>query len=489
MNSQKILGAVLRTDLNSFIDAAFPIVTGERYIPCWATQALAHQLEQVFEGKVRRLLICMPPRTMKSFSVSVAFPAWALGHNPSLKFITASYGADLSTRHMLDMRLLMQSALYRRLWPGTRLSHKQNNDTIVRTTCNGGRHATSVGGTLTGFGADIIAIDDPLKGIAATSAAEKERVWKWFTGTVISRLNNQNTGAIIVVIQRFAIDDLAGRLLEQGGWKYIRIPQIETELTRYAIGNGKFHVRQPGDLINPALADQEPLDEIRRTIGTYNWLAQYQQAPMPPEGNLIRREWLKSYEVTPKREYFELLIQSWDTAYNTGANNDYSVCTTWGVRGDQYYLLDVVRFKAAYPQLKRRVIAEHRRFEPHRIVVENAGNGTTLVQELRGSLPVLGMLARYDKQARVEQQSALIEEGRVLLPKQAPWLEDFLQELLGFPHAPNDDQVDSLTQALRWMTQFRLRPPRRSTGREIRRSSSAPRLSNRDLVNSFRSRW
>jgi hypothetical protein len=186
-------------------------------------------------------------------------------------------------------------------------------------------------GTLTGRGADLIIIDDPLKSEEAMSDPARKRVIDWYSGTLVTRLNNKDRDAIVVVMQRLHEDDLAGHLLGQGGWQRLDLPAIAIEDSVIPTGPGKFHTRRTGDILHPARESQEVLDRIKAEIGSLMFSAQYQQRPVPLEGNLIRRDWFKYYDQLPPKDPSARIVQSWDVAMMTGETNDFSVCTTWRV--------------------------------------------------------------------------------------------------------------------------------------------------------------
>ena len=220
--------AALRTDFASFLQRTFrELEPGGELSPGWHLGAIAWKLDQVRQGKVKRLLITMPPRSLKSMTVSVAFPAYLLGHAPTCRVITASYGEDLSGKHARDCRTVMQSPWYRRVFSGTRIARNRAAEHDFQTTRHGGRLSTTVGGAMTGRGGDILIIDDPIKAGDALSDTRRKAVNDWFSNTALTRLNDKRTGAVIVVMQRLHDDDLAAHLLAQGGWDHLDLPAIE----------------------------------------------------------------------------------------------------------------------------------------------------------------------------------------------------------------------------------------------------------------------
>lgn len=282
--------ALLRQDLSSFIYQCFiELNPATPYLHNWHIDLIASRLADVLEGKTTRLIINVPPRSLKSVIASVSFVAWALGHHPSLQLICASYGQDLADKLALDCRRIMQSEWYQRLF-GVQLVGGRPSVADFRTTASGGRFATSVGGVLTGRGGDIIIIDDPLKPDGAMSDAERQSANDWFDHTVMSRLNDKRTGAIVIIMQRLHLDDLVGHVLEQGDWEVLSLPAIAEAEQRFVIksilGERKV-VRNAGDLLHPQREPLDVLEKVRATLGEYNFAGQYQQSPAPRGGGIV----------------------------------------------------------------------------------------------------------------------------------------------------------------------------------------------------------
>jgi predicted phage terminase large subunit-like protein len=335
----------------------------------------------------------------------------------------------------------------------------KNTETEVLTTGRGFRLSTSVGGTLTGRGGNLIIIDDPIKPADAMSDTTRERLLEWYGTTLMSRLDDKERDAIIVVMQRLHVGDLAGHLLDHGGWQHLNLPAIAEIEERIEVAPGRYHTRKVGELLHPARESKVTLDAIKEAMGSAAFSAQYQQSPVPPGGNMINWDWFNWYD--PDQLTIDELVISWDTAMKPTELSDYSVGTVWGTKGNLYYLLDLIRGRLDFPALKRKVIEVYERwnrFQRPTILIEDAGSGTSLIQELydRG-IPAVGIKPEGDKVMRMSAQSATIEAGAVHLPRKAPWLDDLRTELLAFPHGLHDDQVDSISQALNWMSRPRLR--------------------------------
>jgi predicted phage terminase large subunit-like protein len=453
--SHLALASLLRTGFRFFIRKVFATVSpGDNYLHNWHIEAIEHQLMMMQAGANRRLLITQPPRSLKSICVSVAYVAWLLGHDPTRRIIVASYSGNFATELHRQFRMVVGSSWYQALFPGTRWERETDAEMI--TTQGGSRFATSIGGTLTGRGADLIIIDDPLNAADAQSETSRKRVIDWYGGALVSRLNDKQHGAIVAVMQRLHEDDLAGHLLRQGEWTHLNLPAIATEDQEIPLPNGPIYRRKQGDLLHPERESRATLEHIKTQIGSLQFSCQYQQQPIPLEGNIIRRRWFATYDVLPPASYQTRIVQSWDVAMTTGPRNDYSVCTTWFVNYRDAYLLHVYRGRLEYPDLRRKVIALAAECGAKTILIEDAGPGMNLLQDLRSdpSKPMMNPIPIKPEGSKVERmvaQSAKIENGHVHLPKDAPWLGTFLQELLAFPNGPNDDQVDSVSQLLVWM--------------------------------------
>jgi predicted phage terminase large subunit-like protein len=450
--------SVLRNDFLSFLRKAFATVSpGETFLPNWHIAAIVCQLERVRAGEARRLIINQPPRSLKSITVSVAYVAWLLGRDPTLRIIVASYSSEFAIELHRQFRMVVNSDWLKRAFPALRWAKETGLELV--TTKGGGRYAISVGGTLTGRGADLIIVDDPLNAAEAQSEATRKRTVDWFSGALLPRLNDKAKGAIIVVAQRLHEDDLPGHLLRTSQWELLSLPAIATEHELIQLREGVFHRRAPGEVLQPERESAETLERIRREINSLQFSAQYQQQPIPTEGNLVRREWFRYYDVPPSKTGRARVVQSWDVAVTTGESNDYSVCTTWLVAEARFYLTDVFRARLTYPDLRRKLINLAGDLSPETILIEEAGFGLNLLQDLQTDLPShmtqpLGIKPVGTKLDRLVAQTAKIEAGHVLLPKEAPWLSDFLYELLGFPYTRHDDQVDSVSQFLNWVPGF-----------------------------------
>jgi predicted phage terminase large subunit-like protein len=450
---------VLRRDLYAFIQRSFSELSPTtEFIDNWHIQVVASALEACRRGEITRLIINQPPRSLKSHCASVAFVAFLLGHDPSAQIICASYGQDLANKHALDCRTIVGSAWYRALFPRTRLSPERQAIQEFMTTQQGFRLSTSVGGALTGRGASFIIIDDPLKPDEALSDSQRKAVNDWFDDTLYSRLNDKRKGRIILIMQRLHEDDLVGHVLGGEPWKVIRFPAIaeedETHVIQTPYGTRRFE-RRAGEALHPGREPLEVLNRIRETQGEYNFAGQYQQAPAPLGGGLVKAEWFKTHTAADLPARFETTFQSWDTANKPAELSDYSVCTTWGIKAKHVYLLHVFRKRLGYPELKRAVRDQAEAFGPKTILIEDKASGTQLIQELvsEGMHAVKKYEPTMDKIMRMNSVTNTIENGFAHLPDKAAWLGEYLHELTSFPNGKYDDQADSTSQALDWFKQ------------------------------------
>jgi predicted phage terminase large subunit-like protein len=450
-SDRDLLDAALRTDFSTFVEAAFNLLNpGTEYAPNWHIEAIAHHLELVRLGKIRRLIITMPPRSLKSLSASIAFPAFIHGHDPTRSVIGVTYSQDLSNKLSREYRSLISSAFYQRLFPHTRIDARKDSESEVALTAKGGRLSTSVGGTLTGRGAHFIILDDPLKAQDAFSTTKRDALNTWFGSTLVSRLNDKETGAIIIVTQRLHSDDLIGYILAQSeNWTVLDLPAIANESFKVALGEGRHYLVRKDELLHPCRESRTTLEDLRRELGSEAFAAQYLQQPIPPGGAMFQRAWIQRYSQAPSFSFGDEIVQSWDTATKTSPDNDWSVCTTWLRRAGNHYLLHVFRERLNYPGLRAKAVELARRFDPRMVLVEDTGVGMGLVPELReAGVNVWPVKAIDSKEVRASLQTATFEGGRVYLPKQAPWLDAFEAELFSFPGGRHDDQVDSAVQAL-----------------------------------------
>ncbi len=451
------LSELMRNDFALFLRKAFPWISGGGVLDWnWHLDAIVHRLNSVQDGTALRLLVTLPPRNLKSITISVAWVAWMLGRDPTKNFVCISYSGELAGKLARDCLSIMESHWYRELFPKTLISKKRSAAHDFETSAGGGRMATSITGTLTGRGGDIIIIDDPIKPDEAFSETIRSALNDWYRSTLTSRLNDKRTGAIICVMQRLHANDLAGLILEDGGWSHLNLPAIANESHNIALTRGHIYKRYEGEVLHPMREPYETLMRIKRDQGPIIFEAQYQQDPVPATGNMIQKDWLLHETLDLENIPSGFIVQSWDTASKDGIHNDYSVCITARYYTKKIYIIDVFRRKLTFPDLKEASIRLAREYNAETILIEDAASGTQLYQTLRNEQPNRVALPfkqqpEGDKVSRVAGVSAMIAGGQVILPQSAPWLTAFTSELLSFPNGKHDDQVDALSQLLSWI--------------------------------------
>ncbi|MEM6900957.1 MAG: phage terminase large subunit [Pseudomonadota bacterium] len=450
------LPALHRQRFYPFVRRAFDELFGEGvFSPNWAVRAMCAEIEHVILGTRRRLLITVPPRHLKSFITAVALPAWQLGRDPSHNTLVASYSGALAGEHARLFRRLISTKWYQDLFPHMQIDPRANRSDLTKTIEGGGRKAVGRSGSVTGFGADLIIADDFMSEEESRSETERANALETWTNTFLSRLNDQRTGKVIIIQQRLHDDDLAGYAIAQGNYRHLNLPAIAEDRGQFDLGFGDVHIREVGDVLDPERFPQDVLDGLRLDMGPMAYNAQYQQNPTPPDGNIFRWEWFESYEAEFDRSAYSHVMQSWDTAITANAHSDYSVCLTFGLRDKKWDLIDVFRARLEYPALKAAVLREQKRYQADRVLIEKASTSFSLVQELNERKDRRGVWVsrkpKADKQERAIAQTARLEAGLVRIPVEAPWRAEFKRELLGFPRARHDDQVDSLSQFVKYL--------------------------------------
>lgn len=451
--SPELLGAILRADLPGFIEKCFRTLNPSReYIPAWYIDHLAYELRECAEGKRLRLIVSMPPRSGKSIIVSMIFPAWLLGHDPSLRIVCLSYAQEVAFKFSADFRKIVESDWYRELFPQFQIDPEKCSEREVRTLANGGRFASSVTGVLTGLGGDILIVDDIIKAFDVFSEVARQNAIDWLRNTVFSRLDNMATGTIILVGQRLHLQDPIGYLLETGDWHNICLPAIaeQTEtfpLARY--GGDEQYTRKVGEVLDPVRAPRERLEQRKAAMGAAYFNAQYQQRPEHQDDSYILWDWLKPFETPPA---FDFVFLSVDPAIATNSTSDWSVGMVFGVLGTKSYLLHVERKRLGFEPLALRLDQIASRYRADIVLIEMAGIGISLIGYLRERTKhrIEGVNPQGSKETRLIAVLPMIEQGHVLIPRSAPWLDALRSELQAFPNGIHNDQVDSLSQFLRW---------------------------------------
>jgi len=409
-------------------------------------ELLCSKLEAVERGEILRLMVFKPPRHGKSEVISKKFPARYLGRNPRNEIIMASYSADLAYDHSRIARDTLKE-WGPKLW-GVNVSKDSGAaDRWGIAGTRGGLTAAGVGGPITGRGANIILLDDPVKNSEeAESTLMRERLWNWYRTTLRTRL--APGGAIVLVMTRWHEDDLAGRLLQEmksgngEQWEILNLPAQAEE--------GDILGREPGEWLWPERYPPEEYEQIKKAVGTRAWISLYQQRPSPDEGGLLKRHWWRYYSIMPGK--FDEVIQSWDCAFKDKNTSDYVVGQVWGRINSDKYLLDQARGRMDLPKTIESLERLSRRWPQARVkLIEAKANGPAVIQMLRHKMTgLIEVEPKGGKIARANAVSPEIESGNIYLPesKIAPWIEEFVEECSVFPNGKHDDMVDSMTQAL-----------------------------------------
>jgi predicted phage terminase large subunit-like protein len=444
------LHQIMRHAFKAFLIGAFKEMHGAEIKWNWHHDVICNALLHCHMGEHRRLIINVPPRSLKSFICNVAWPAWLMGNDPGIEIISVSYAQDLSNKFSRDQRSLMSSEFYQNIFPKTKLNPKKQGEGEFETTTGGFRLSTSTGGVLTGRGADIIIIDDPLKPQDALSEVARNNAIKWIESTLMTRLNDKQHGKMVMVMQRLHEEDPAGHLLEKGGWKHLSFAAIALQDELWELGESKTHARLKGILLHPEHEPAGVLAELKRDLGAMHFNAQYQQQPIPIEGNIIKEEHFR-YADRPHQHRGAHYI-SIDSAMKNGPEHDYCAITIWQRKEGKNYIVDLVRDKMSFPQLMQCIDDLRKRYAPTSLLIEDASSGTPLLQILKSrGINCTPCKPAGSKIERLSAASLAFERGAVFFPTNNPhWLKPLQHELLGFPNCKHDDQVDSVSQFLNW---------------------------------------
>jgi predicted phage terminase large subunit-like protein len=449
------LDALLRTSLEAFTWKVFATLNAGRdapFIHNWHIDAVCHALEEARLGRASNVVINLPPRHSKSTIAAVAFTAWLHGQDPTREILVASHTQRLAALHSDAVRVVMEADWYCRIFPRTRIATGCTR-TELRTTAGGRRMAVTAGVATMGFGADAIIIDDLLDAMEARSEVERGKVIDYMDNALLTRISDPAKGLVVCVHQRIHEDDPAGHLLNTGAFSHLKLPAIAEEDEEIALGHCRTHLRKKGTALFPQRFGLDVLEATRRERGTAVFQMLYQQNPIAPDGSVLRWEWFGTYDELLPRNQYELVVQSWDTAMSADPGaKAFSVCTTWGLRERQWYLLHVFRERLDFPDLKRACLRLAEEWRADRVLIEDAASGIPLLQECRAinASRFRGIKPWQDKEIRFNAACAPVEEGKILLPREAPWLADFKRELLGFPRATYKDQADSFSQFVNW---------------------------------------
>jgi predicted phage terminase large subunit-like protein len=466
-----------RRHLRDFVRYAWPVLEPETpLVWSWHVEAICDHLEAVSSGDIRRLLINVPPGHAKSLLVSVFWPAWMWVRRPGWRALFSSYKAELAVRDSVRCRSVITSPWYQTAFrPEWKLSGDQNVKSYFQNSATGVRQSIGVGGGATGFRGDAVVVDDPLKADEWPSPDELEKVISWWDFQMSSRLNDMSKGARVVIMQRLHERDLSGYLLERGGYEHLCLPS-EYDPGRSCVTSIGFKDprTERGELLFPARFDASVIAEAKRDLGPYGYSGQHDQSPSPAGGSIIREEWIRywyPHDVTaptpvrvttatgvveipqaPLPRAFDARLQSWDLAFKGGASSDFVAGHVWHRAGANCYLVDrcharldfVATLGAIRDMSARHPVALEK-------LVEDKANGPAVLATLRDEIPgLVPVTPDGGKEARLHSVAPLFAAGNVWLPHPSvhPWSSEVVAELVRFPKAPHDDDVDAATQAL-----------------------------------------
>jgi len=419
----------------------------------WALDAICLHLEAVTDGRITRLLMNVPPGSMKSLLTGVIWPAWEWGPRglPEMRYVGTAHEETLAIRDSRRCRDLIKSEWFQKLWP-LQLASDLDGKREFGNVKKGTRQARAFT-SMTGVRGDRIILDDPISADNANSEAKLEAARLAFTETLPTRVNNEKS-AIIVIMQRLNEKDVSGVILGMGlPYVHLCIPMRFDPKRRCTTSIGWTDPRTvEGELMFPERFDESQVAALEKTLGSYGAAGQLQQNPSPRGGGIIKTEWFKYYTLHPRIEWCNIYA---DTAQKTGEENDFSVLELWGRTIDgQAVLLDLIRGKWEAPELlmhARSFWIKHRdgKHKPRAMKVEDKVSGTGLIQTLRREgVPILAIQRDKDKISRGHDAAPFIESGNVLLPMDAPWLSEFLGESEKFPAGAHDDQLDPMFDAI-----------------------------------------
>lgn len=480
----EIENAACRMYFRYFVERAFKIINPSTpYLHNWHIDLMSEYLQACHNREIKRLIINVPPRSLKSVCTNVAWPAWILGRDPSARIMSASYSLDLSLKHSVDCRTVIEHEWYQQCFPNTKIAKDQNEKSKYMTNERGHRFATSVGGTTTGEGANILIVDDPHSALQAQSDTIRESQIEWYDRAYSTRLDDKERGVIVVIMQRLHQNDLTGHLLRMGGWEHLKIPGIFEKPKTFSIGSFKKDV-EAGELLHAKRETVLMLEVMRRQLGEFGWAGQYMQNPVPEGGGIVKSKWFNLWPANERLPRFAFVMQVWDTAFTEKTSGDPSGCITLGVffpddevsekvrnmgGGFGVMLIDCFCEHLGFPDLRKKMIEmrSYRYGDMEKavdlILIEKKASGQSILQELKNAgLPVKAFNpGRLDKTARLHAVSHFIENGMVYIPESTrregefrDWAMDFVNQVCSFPAAEHDEYVDCLSSGLATLSEM-----------------------------------
>lgn len=448
--------AMCRSDFITFASKVFiELNSGNTFKANWSHDAISHVLKQVQDGHERRLILNASPRSLKSTIASVAWPAYLLGHDPTLEIMCISHNLALAAELAFQFRKIVKSVWYREVFPHMAAKPETDNETTFRTSQGGVRHAVSVGSGITGLGADILVIDDPIDTDHANNPDACATTNNWIAKTLMSRLNDKTTGRIILVMQRVSIHDTTAFFLGKEQWKLLSLP-AKTDVDReIPLFDGNTYHWKQGELLHPEFLPEAELQRQRNYMGVAAYNAQYLQRPIPSGGGHIDLSLFRRFEDLPQECDRTLISVDAASGMKSGSQTAVQV---WRYANGQLYLQALGVGYWAFPDTVKTVFWAIDKFNADHVLVEHASSGAALLEELDAKYPhfthpgfLQAIRPRLGKVERMAKAMLMVEQGRVHLPADAPWLEKLEQELQGFPEAALNDQVDAMSQAINWI--------------------------------------
>lgn len=458
---------VSRGGLAEFVRLAWPnLEPGHPLLWGWHLDALCEHVQAVLDGKLTRLLIAVPPGTMKSLVSAVFAPAyqWGPAARPERRMLFTSYSQTFATRDSVRCRRLIESPWYQARWPDVRLTTDQNTKTRYENSRTGLRACGSVGSGVTGERVGLVVCDDLLNREHAESAAHRAEASGFFWETLPSRVNDLDRDAFLVIAQRLHQQDTIGEILsrEPERWEKLVLPLEFEPSTRCSTSLGFADPRTAaGEVLHPARFSPAAVAGLKKSLGAYAYAGQYGQTPVPREGGLVKAAWLSTrYE--RRGEKPRLVVQSWDCASKPAERNDPSACVTAAVFSDRVELWHALAERLEFPDLLRKAKDHAAYWRPQFVLIEDKDAGQQLAQTLKRDKTFRHKVEAIDpegldKYTRMAAEAPALERHEVwlpdpgALPEAADWLAPFLEQLLLFPAGAHDDQVDALSQLLKWL--------------------------------------
>lgn len=470
------------------VEPSTPLVDG------WHIDVIADHLQAVTEGRIKRLLINIPPGFMKSLITAVFWPAWSWSRRPGWRAVFSSYAESLALRDSVRCRDLIESDWYQRYANPTKawnLAVDQNRKDYFGNTKYGARIALGVEGKVTGLRGDVFVVDDPHNAMDAESKALRESAVEWYFKATTSRLNDPRTGARVVIMQRLHQADLAGTLIEKGGYEVLCLPLEFDPARRCTTSIWTDPRTQPGESLFPAMFTPEVIAELKREMGSSAWAGQYNQDPIPDGGGKFKRDWWRFWkpegfgdrQPRPKGssdapavllpERFDEVVASWDCTFKKTDDTDFVACVIVGRKGAFFYVLDHLCERMSFTDTLRAMKRMHAKWPQARsILVEDKANGPAVIDTLAAEVHgIIGVNPEGGKEARAAAIEPSVEAAQVFLPDGSNWLEKWFNEFESFPKGTHDDRVDALSQAL-----IRMLPSRTSFAERFKAAHKAGKV-------------